>query len=114
MTRKLTPAAPVSLAEFDAMFEAVKNWGRWGPDDERGTMNYLTPDKVAAAALVKSGRTVSMANPDQQGRRARQSQSGSPPHVADARHPDHDVGPVLRHVLPRHGQPRRLPPMSMR
>lgn len=64
MTRTMTPPAPVSLAEFDAMFEAVKNWGRWGPDDERGTMNYLTPDKIAAAAaLVKSGRTVSMAIP---------------------------------------------------
>ena len=64
MIRKLTPPAPVSLAEFDAMFEAVKNWGRWGPDDERGTLNYLTPDKIAsAAALVKSGRTVSMAIP---------------------------------------------------
>lgn len=59
-----TPPAPVSLAEFEALFEQVKNWGRWGPDDERGTMNYLTPDKIAAAArLVKSGRTVSMAIP---------------------------------------------------
>jgi kynurenine formamidase len=64
MTRNPTPPAPVTLAAFDAMFEAVKNWGRWGPDDERGTLNYLTPDKVAAAAaLVRSGRTVSMAIP---------------------------------------------------
>ena len=64
MTRTLTPPAPVSLAEFDATFEAVKNWGRWGPDDERGTLNYITHDKVAAAvALVRSGRTVSMAIP---------------------------------------------------
>jgi hypothetical protein len=64
MARTLTPPAPVTLAEFDAMFEAVKNWGRWGPDDELGTLNYLTPDKVAAAgALVRSGRTVSMAIP---------------------------------------------------
>ena len=64
MTRTLTPPAPVSLAEFDATFEAVKNWGRWGPDDERGTLNYITPDKVAAAAArVKSGRSVSMAIP---------------------------------------------------
>jgi kynurenine formamidase len=64
MTRTLTPPAPVSLAEFDRMFEAVKNWGKWGPDDERGTMNYITPDKIASAGkLVKSGRTVSMAIP---------------------------------------------------
>jgi kynurenine formamidase len=55
---------PPALAEFDALFEQVKNWGRWGPDDERGTLNFLTPDKVAAAAgLVKTGRQVSMAIP---------------------------------------------------
>src|SRR5258705_2697820 len=64
VTRTLTPPAPVSLAEFDATFEVVKNWGRWGPDDERGTLNYITPDKVAAAAaLVRKGRSVSMAIP---------------------------------------------------
>jgi kynurenine formamidase len=64
MARKLTPPAPVTLNEFDAIYEKVKNWGRWGSDDERGTLNYLTPDKVVAAAkLVKSGRQVSMAIP---------------------------------------------------
>ncbi len=46
------------------MFEAVKNWGRWGADDQRGTLNYITPDHVRrAAGLVKSGRSVSMAIP---------------------------------------------------
>ena len=50
MTRTLTLPGPVSLAEFNAVYESVKNWGRWGPDDERGTMNYITPDKIAAAA----------------------------------------------------------------
>lgn len=43
-----------------ALFERVKNWGRWGETDERGTLNYLTPEKTAAAAAqVKSGRSVS-------------------------------------------------------
>jgi kynurenine formamidase len=64
MTRALTTPAPVSLAAFEAMFESVKNWGRWGPNDERGTLNYITPEKVVAAAkLVRSGRHVSMAIP---------------------------------------------------
>jgi kynurenine formamidase len=64
MTRALTLPSAVSLEEFDAMFESVKNWGRWGPDDELGTLNYITPDKVAAAAaLVRTGRSVSMAIP---------------------------------------------------
>src|SRR5262245_38046201 len=64
MARTLTPPSPVSLAEFDALYESVKNWGRWGADDERGTLNYLTPERTAATAgLVRSGRTVSMAIP---------------------------------------------------
>jgi kynurenine formamidase len=40
------------------------NWGRWGEDDERGTTNLITPDRVReAASLIRSGRTVSMAIP---------------------------------------------------
>ena len=51
----------VSAADFKALFEAVSNWGRWGPEDERGALNYLTPERVAAAAgLVRSGQTVSL------------------------------------------------------
>ncbi|HET6820115.1 MAG TPA: cyclase family protein [Candidatus Limnocylindria bacterium] len=58
------PGARVSLAEFEAMFESVKNWGRWGSDDQLGTLNYITPEHVrAAAGLVRSGRTVSMEIP---------------------------------------------------
>ena len=56
--------ANVSLEEFEAIFESVKNWGRWGDDDLRGTLNLLTPEHVKrAAGLVKSGRHVSMAIP---------------------------------------------------
>lgn len=43
------------------LFERCRNWGRWGPDDELGTLNYITPDKRAAAAgLVSSGTVVSL------------------------------------------------------
>lgn len=42
----------------------VSNWGRWGPDDELGTLNFLTSDKVAAAAgLVRRGELFSLAVP---------------------------------------------------
>jgi kynurenine formamidase len=59
-----TPAKPMSAAEFDRLFKRVCNWGRWGDDDERGTLNYITPRHIAAAArLVRSGRTVSLAIP---------------------------------------------------
>jgi kynurenine formamidase len=54
----------VSAAEFRELFEAVSNWGRWGGDDERGTLNYLTADRVLEAArLVRSGETVTLSLP---------------------------------------------------
>jgi kynurenine formamidase len=55
-------ARQMSAGEFSKMVDAVSNWGRWGKDDERGAMNLLTPDRIVAAArLVRSGQTVSMA-----------------------------------------------------
>ena len=34
--------------------EKYKNWGKWGADDEIGTLNYTSPeDIVAAARLVR-------------------------------------------------------------
>jgi kynurenine formamidase len=57
-------AGRVSTAEFERIFESVRNWGRWGASDELGTLNYITPEKVREAArLVLSGRRVSMAIP---------------------------------------------------
>jgi kynurenine formamidase len=38
-----------------------RNWGRWGEDDQRGAVNLITPEKrVQAAALVRTGRSVSL------------------------------------------------------
>ncbi|MBO3744258.1 cyclase family protein [Actinoplanes flavus] len=53
------------------------NWGRWGPDDVRGTMNFLTPGKRReAAALIRRGVSFSLsqsfdANGPQKGWRRR-------------------------------------------
>lgn len=45
-------------------FKSLSNWGRWGADDERGTLNLITPEKVRqAAALVREGVSVSCARP---------------------------------------------------
>jgi kynurenine formamidase len=42
--------------------EKYKNWGKWGPDDEIGTLNYTRPDDIVAAArLVKQGKVISLA-----------------------------------------------------
>jgi len=60
----VSPSAKVTVAEFDKIFEQVKNWDKWGPDDQLGTLNYITPQKVVEAAkLVRTGRRVSMEIP---------------------------------------------------
>ncbi len=47
--------------EVLAYLRQSRNWGRWGDDDQLGTVNMVTPEKrLAAAKLVKSGRAVSL------------------------------------------------------
>ena len=43
--------------EFLELAALVRNWGRWGDDDEIGTLNLITPEKVQqAAGLVRHGK----------------------------------------------------------
>ena len=51
-------------ADVDSYLEDRRNWGRWGDKGGAGAMNLITPEKrLAAAALVKAGRTVSLSRP---------------------------------------------------
>jgi len=46
-----------SMTDFRRMASDVSNWGRWGDEDELGTLNFITADKVAqAASLVRHGK----------------------------------------------------------
>src|SRR5436190_3581580 len=56
------PSHPlVSEAQYDKWQTELSNWGRWGPDDQIGTLNLITPAKRRAAlALVKEGVPVSL------------------------------------------------------
>jgi kynurenine formamidase len=41
-----------------------RNWNRWGPDDQRGTLNYITTEKrLEASKLIRTGRAYSLAIP---------------------------------------------------
>ncbi|SDT43571.1 cyclase family protein [Microlunatus soli] len=43
-------------------FDRLSNWGRWGDDDELGTLNHITDEvRLAAARTVRHGRSVSCA-----------------------------------------------------
>src|SRR5262245_41867950 len=59
--RRTSRARDLTDTELEAMFRRCSNAGRWGSDDELGTLNYITPQKrIAAAALVKRGEVVSV------------------------------------------------------
>jgi kynurenine formamidase len=54
-------ALPADVKELAAR---VRNWGRWGDDDEIGTLNLLTADVVTAAAdEIKTGRRLALGLP---------------------------------------------------
>ena len=56
--------SPEKLVTHEQMLvweQEMKNWGRWGPDDDRGTLNLITPEKTRAAiGLVTEGVSVSL------------------------------------------------------
>ncbi|MGH8014408.1 MAG: cyclase family protein [Candidatus Binataceae bacterium] len=54
----------LSPEEVKGLLDRLSNWGRWGKDDQRGALNFITEKKRAAAArLVQSGEAVSLAMP---------------------------------------------------
>lgn len=70
----------VTQEQMDEWKHALSNWGRWGEDDELGTLNFITPAvRRDAAAQVRSGISVSLERPIM------------PAHIA----PDHE-GPTPR------------------
>jgi len=51
----------LTKADIDRWMKELSNWGRWGKEDQAGTINLITPAKRRqAAALVKDGVSMSM------------------------------------------------------
>jgi len=52
------------ISALRALAKRLCNWGRWGDDDERGTVNFITDQKVAAAAQsVRRGQIIELGLP---------------------------------------------------
>jgi kynurenine formamidase len=71
------PAAPPSpppppdteklRAQYEQWRKEFKTWGKWGPEDNKGASNLITPQKVLAATkLIRSGIVVSLAHAEPQ------------------------------------------------
>jgi kynurenine formamidase len=57
-------AVTYTTSQVAELLESVSNWGRWGKEDQRGALNYITNERRAAAArLVQSGEAVSLSLP---------------------------------------------------
>jgi kynurenine formamidase len=55
--------APRNAAEFDSLFQQVKNWGRWGANDQLGAANLVTAaTRKRAVQLAREGLTVSLSH----------------------------------------------------
>ena len=86
--------------------EQLKNWGKWGPDDQLGVLNYINPeDIVKAARLVKKGKVFRLGlNLDEKGpQRGMFGGRWNPIHQmlatgTDAVAGKHDVTPGLRYA----------------
>jgi kynurenine formamidase len=67
----------MSVEKLRALALSVRNWGRFGPDDELGTLNYITPETIAGACrLATAGKVFALGIPlqrdgPQSGTRAR-------------------------------------------
>lgn len=48
--------------DIDRALPALTNWGRWGAEDQLGTLNHITPaTRLAAAALIRTGHAIPLA-----------------------------------------------------
>ena len=59
----VTASRNLTRTDVDTLIGQISNWGRWGADDERGTLNLITAQKrLEAIALVREGIPVSLSH----------------------------------------------------
>src|SRR5919198_6083365 len=75
-----------------------RNWSKWGPNDELGTLNYITPETIVTATrTVRRGVTFSLAIPlDNTGPQINQPRRFNPIHRMILTGPDFTTGAVTR------------------
>jgi kynurenine formamidase len=62
MTTEMTTDITSDL--FERYYRECSNWGRWGAEDQRGTLNHITTETVReAAGLVRTGKAISLQLP---------------------------------------------------
>jgi kynurenine formamidase len=71
------------IADVRALGHELSNWGRWGPDDQLGTLNFVRAESIRSAAhAVSFGQSYSLAIPlDESGPQSNTSGRFNPIHL---------------------------------
>jgi len=82
---------PITDALFEQYYSEFSNWGRWGADDLRGTLNFIDAEKIRqAAGCVRQGKAFSLQYPlDSTGPQTGAFGRVNPIHQMVATGPDH-------------------------
>jgi kynurenine formamidase len=88
-------------AEWRKVSDKVRNWGRWGADDQLGTLNHITPAAIRhAASMVKKGKVIPCGVPfDAHGPQGAHGLRRNPIHLMTV-----DGGDIGVHQLPKEWQ----------
>jgi len=90
----------ISEADSDwrRVAEKVRNWGRWGDDDQLGTLNHITPEAIRhAATLVRKGMIIPLGAPfNAQGPQGAHGLRRNPIHVMTVDGGDRDMAQLAR------------------
>lgn len=95
MTDRSDPEITFEL--FEQYYEYCSNWGRWGEEDQRGTLNHITDQTIrTAASLVRTGKAISLQLPlDGKGPQTGAFGRVNPVHQMVATGTDHIAGKQL-------------------
>lgn len=88
-------------AEWRQVADRVRNWGRWGPDDQLGTLNLITEEAVRhAASLVRRGRRIALGVPyNAHGPQGAHGLRRNPIHIMTVDGGDQDIGELAREMM---------------
>lgn len=92
---QVTPAEP-----WRDIAARVSNWGRWGAEDEKGTLNFITPAVIAyAATLARTGKIFATAIPfDETGPQDGKIRSNPMRYMRETGHNDQGYKGVFRYA----------------
>lgn len=81
------------MSDWRKLAKKISNWGRWGAEDQLGTLNFITPEKlVSTGSLIRTGKSFALAIPlDETGPQGAHGIRRNPVHLMSIGGVDHDI-----------------------